>query len=69
MILTPVFTPPLDTAVGGERRTVQLVDVKVEKEGYSFGFEKFERWVSICKKCGYQSKKHLQQNIDIGRDL
>jgi len=27
MILTPVFTPPLDTAVGGERTTVQLVDV------------------------------------------
>ena len=27
VILTPVFTPPLDTAVGGERTTVQLVDV------------------------------------------
>ena len=29
MLLTPLFTPPLDTAVGGERRTVQLVDVEV----------------------------------------
>ena len=27
MILTPVFTPPLDTAVGGERTTVQLADI------------------------------------------
>ena len=30
MILTPVFTPPLDTAVGGERRTTQLVGVTLE---------------------------------------
>lgn len=29
LLLTPVFTPPLDTAVGGERPTVQLVDVTV----------------------------------------
>ena len=28
VVLTPVFTPPLDTAVGGERPTVQLVDVE-----------------------------------------
>lgn len=33
MILTPIFTPPLDTAVGGERPTVQLVEVEVEEEG------------------------------------
>ncbi len=62
MILTPVFTPPLDTAIGGERRTVQLVGVKVEKEdSYSFDFTKFERWVSICKKCGvkYIEISHL----------
>ena len=52
MILTPIFTPPLDTAVGGERRTVQLVDVTVTSEGYQFGYEKFERWVEICKRCG-----------------
>lgn len=62
MLLTPVFTPPLDTAVGGERATVQLVDVKVEDEnGYSFGFEKFERWVAMCKRCGirYYEISHL----------
>jgi hypothetical protein len=27
MILTPMFTPPLDTAIHYERPTVQLVDV------------------------------------------
>lgn len=51
MILTPIFTPPLDTAVGGERRTVQLVDITVTENGYEFGYEKFERWVSMCKRC------------------
>lgn len=61
MLLTPVFTPPLDTAVGGERRTVQLVDVTVTKEGYQFGYEKLERWVEVCKRCGivYYEISHL----------
>ena len=54
MILTPIFTPPLDTAVGGERTTVQLIDVKKDGEKYEFGFEKLERWINICKKCGIQ---------------
>ena len=52
VILTPVFTPALDTQVGGERTTVQLVDVAVEKGSYRFGFEKLERWVKMCKNCG-----------------
>ena len=52
MLLTPVFTPPLDTAKGGERTTVQLVDV-FEKDGsYSFDFEKLRRWVNLCKSHG-----------------
>ena len=52
VILTPIFTPALDTQVGGERTTVQLVDVAVEKGSYRFGFEKLERWVKMCKNCG-----------------
>ena len=61
MLLTPVFTPPLDTAIGGERRTVQLVDVHVTENGYTFGFNKFERWVDMCKRCGikYYEISHL----------
>lgn len=62
MLLTPIFTPPLDTAVGGERLTVQLVDVKVDGENkYSFGFSKFEKWVEMCKRCGikYYEISHL----------
>jgi len=52
-ITTPVFTPPLDTAVGTERPTMQLVDVQVAgKDRYRFGFRKFDRWVDLCRKCG-----------------
>lgn len=54
MLLTPVFTPPLDTAVGGERLTVQLVDVKVTADGYQFGYDNFERWVEMCRRCGIE---------------
>lgn len=52
VILTPIFTPALDTQVGGERTTVQLVDVFLENGSYRFGFEKLERWVKMCLKCG-----------------
>ena len=54
MLLTPIFTPPLDTAVGGERTTVQLIDVKKNGEKYGFGFEKLARWIDICQRCGIQ---------------
>ncbi len=99
MLLTPIFTPPLDTEVGGERRTVQLVDVVAEdnveklqhisaeateereaevnaknekgvlvkthtksgKRKYSFRYDKFERWVAMCERCGvtYFEMSHL----------
>ena len=62
MIYTPLFTPPLDTAFGKERTTVQLVDVSITGDGiYEFGFEKLKKWISICKKCGikYFEMSHL----------
>ena len=52
MILTPVLTPALDTAIGGERPTVQLVDVNKNGGVYSFGFEKLDRWVRLCLSLG-----------------
>lgn len=54
MILTPVFTPPLDTAIGTERPTVQLVDVLIKGDSYEFNFEKLHRWLKLCKKCGIE---------------
>lgn len=53
MILTPVFTPPLDTAIGGERTTVQLVGVMQTDEGrYQFDFSALQRWVLLCQQEG-----------------
>lgn len=54
MMLTPLFTPALDTAVGGERTTIQLIDVTLQNGSYLFGFERLERWVNLCKSCGIE---------------
>lgn len=52
MLLMPVFTPPLDTAVGAERRTIQLVDVFKDGDKYTFNFKKLRKWVKMCKRVG-----------------
>ncbi len=52
MLLTPVFTPPLDTMKGKNRRTTQLVDVKKKRDTYYFQFDKLDKWCKICKKYG-----------------
>lgn len=60
-LLTPLFTPPLDTAVGKERPTVQLVDVCREKGKYTFSFDKLHRWFEMCQRNGvrYFEMSHL----------
>ena len=61
MMLTPLFTSPLDTAIGLERTTTQLIDVEVKDGEYLFGFDKLKRWVDLCKKCRikYFEMSHL----------
>ena len=61
MILTPVFTPPLDTRIGTERPTVQLVGVTRTKGKYSFDFSKLDRWIDLARKSGikYFEISHL----------
>ena len=61
MLLTPVHTPPLDTAVGGERTTTQLVDVTLDDGEYSFNFDKLDRWIEMCNRVGirYFEVAHL----------
>lgn len=61
MILTPQFTPPLDTRQGGERPTIQLIDVQVTPDGYVFGFDRLKRWIEMCDRCGirYFEMSHL----------
>lgn len=61
-LLTPLFTPPLDTEVGGERPTVQLVGVKrCRNYTYEFDFSLLDRWVDMCFRCGvkYFELSHL----------
>ena len=60
-ILTPLFTPPLDTKVGGERRTVQLVGVRKRGGKYAFDFRNLRKWISLCHDCGveYFEMSHL----------
>ena len=52
MLLTPIHTPPLDTAVGHERMTTQLVDITVEKGEYRFSMDKLRRWIRMALDCG-----------------
>lgn len=51
-VLTPIFTPPLDTEVGKERPTVQLVDVTLKDGRYKFNFQKLTKWIDTAEKCG-----------------
>lgn len=55
MILTPLFTPELDTYIGGERLTTQLLGVRVVgKNQYEFDFSLLDRWVNLCLECGVE---------------
>ncbi len=53
-ILVPLFTPPLDTMVGGERLTIQLVGVKFSGAKYIFDFSRLTEWLDMCDRCGVQ---------------
>lgn len=54
-VLTPVFTPPLDTEIGKERPTVQLVKVfRQGKNKYAFDLSLLKKWIDISKKCGIE---------------
>lgn len=54
VIFTPVYTPPLDTAVGGERPTTQLLDIEVNDGKYTFNFDKLDRWIELSLSVGYR---------------
>ena len=54
LLLTPIFTPPLDTEVGGERLTTQLVDIKKTNGRYFFSYKKLDRWIEMCNRVGIE---------------
>ncbi|MDY3724195.1 MAG: DUF4091 domain-containing protein [Candidatus Borkfalkiaceae bacterium] len=61
MLLTPLFTPPIDTEIGKERMTVQLVGVKKIGNEYLFDFEKLGKFIALAEECGvkYFEAAHL----------
>lgn len=60
-VLTPIHTPPLDTAVGTERMTTQLVGIKKRGGAYEFDFANLDRWVDMAHRVGveYFEMAHL----------
>jgi len=61
LLLTPVFTPPLDTKIGGERLTTQLVGIKKTGNRYTYSFKLLDRWIEMCNRVGieYLEISHL----------
>ncbi|WP_410791220.1 DUF4091 domain-containing protein [Kribbella sp. C-35] len=51
-LLAPVWTPPLDTAIGTYRTVVQLIDIMATGDGYEFGFDRLRRWLELCRRTG-----------------
>lgn len=53
-MLTPAWTPPIDTAIGGTRTPVQLIDIEWREGRYLFDFTKLLRWIEICREHGIE---------------
>ena len=51
-LLTPLWTPPLDTGKGKTRPTVQLLDIRKEGERYQFRFHRLKKWIDTARKAG-----------------
>lgn len=61
-VLTPVWTPPLDTEEGGTRLPTQLLGITEEAEGsYRFDTTQLQRWLDLARDAGitYLEMPHL----------
>ncbi len=58
MVLLPAFTPALDTAIGEERMTVQLVKVEKRGKSYSFDFSQMKRYMDEARAAGIRYFEH-----------
>ena len=60
-ILVPLFTPPLDTAVGKERKTAQLVKIELVGGRYEFNLEPLRIFIRHMRALGvkYFEFSHL----------
>ena len=52
-VLTPAWTPPLDTAEGHTRPFVQLIGIREEGGEYSFDLSRLDRWLDLCQDLGF----------------
>ncbi|MGO2721975.1 MAG: glycoside hydrolase domain-containing protein [Brachybacterium tyrofermentans] len=52
-VLTPTWTPPLDTAEGHTRPVVQLVGIEDTGGEHRFDFSRLDRWLEICRRLGF----------------
>ena len=58
MLLLPAFTPALDTAIGQERRTVQLVNIAKDGSSYRFDFAPMKRYIDEARAAGIRCFEH-----------
>ena len=60
-LFTPIFTPPIDTYVGGERLTNQLITIKKTGNRYSYSWKLLDRWIDMVDRVGikYFEISHL----------
>lgn len=55
-VLTPCWTPPLDTAVGTNRLMTQLIGISDSGDGnYRFDFGDLGRWLELCSRHGLRA--------------
>ena len=54
MLYTPLWSAPLDTRIGGERPTAQLLIVRRSAAGYEFDFSRLRRWFELGLKSGFK---------------
>ena len=52
-VLTPTWTPPLDTAEGHTRPFVQLIGIREHDGTDALDFSRMDRWLGICRTLGF----------------
>ena len=67
-LLTPAFTPALDTPIGTERMNVQLVGVRRIGGEYRFDFSRLERFIRLAKGAGIRYFEHAHLFSQWGAD-
>ena len=64
-VLTPLFTPPLDTEIGKERPTVQLIDISLQKGKYNFNFDNLTKWIEMAQSFGIEYFEASYERLSI----